>query len=67
MPAHKKTIRYEARQRLTDAVVVRRSLVRHGKESSTTEDILGRYTTMSAAQLIVNALNDARHEEVHHA
>jgi hypothetical protein len=66
VPAHKQTIRYEARQRLVDAIVVRRSLVRHIDGSRTVEDILGRYTALSTAQAVANALNDARPDEVHH-
>lgn len=66
MPAHKRTIRYEARQRLVDAIVVRRSLVKHADGTHTTEDILGRYTRMSTAVFLAATLNDARPDEVHH-
>lgn len=66
MSAHKRTLRYEARQRLTDAVVVRRSLVQHASETRTVEDVIGRYGTMSVAQSVTNTLNDARGDEIHH-
>jgi hypothetical protein len=67
MPARKETIRYEARQRLVDAIVVRRSLVRHTDGTRTVEDILGRYQSLSTAADIARAMNDARHDEAHHA
>jgi hypothetical protein len=68
MPAHKMTVKYETRQRLKDAVVVRRSVIRRpGVPARTVEDIVARYTDISVAQAIATALNDARPVEVHFA
>ena len=65
MPAHKMTMRYEARQRLKDAVVVRRSLVRRPSGTRTVEDVVAQYRNMSVAQTVATALNDARPAEVY--
>lgn len=67
MPALKKTVRYEARQRLMDAVVVRRSETKRQGSMHTVEDIVCRYTELSTASSVAVVLNDARPHEVHHS